>query len=468
MNNNIFIYLKKNNFTDIELINKLIISAFLRHYDLKPCKNSYLLSHLIDTESTLNSQLEQFIVVLNENLCDYSIDDMITLFEFVVSPKDKIISGTVYTPKYLRERIVNESLNRFNIFSLSKLRYADICCGCGGFLVTIALFLHSRFKLSFEQIFRCNLFGIDIQEYSILRTKLVLSFIALLIGKEDHNFSFNLFVGDSLIFDFNKIAPLDVIVGNPPYVCSRKMTKTTRERLSNWSVVNSGNCDLYIPFFQIAIENLSYDGFLGFITMNSFLTSLNGRLLRAYLQDIKFDIEIVDFRGSQMFLRKSTYTCFFFLKKNRSHFLKYCVNYNKIFPKKFSYKKFLYDLLDPLDGWILNSIYNPKKDNFISLSKFCDTRHGIATLCNGIYVFKPIKTTKKYYYFIKNNEEFKIEKDICRNIVNSNKLNSSSDLLDICEKIIYPYYLKKDKICVIPEEILIFQYPCAYKYLLTM
>lgn len=177
--------------------------------------------------------------------------------------------------------------------------------------LTIAQILHEHCGKSYYDIFKDNIFGIDIQNYSIERTKLLLSLMALLDG-EDCNFQFNLYVANTLSFDFSKIGLLDIIVGNPPYVCARNMTEESRELLDKWTVASAGNSDLYIPFFQIAIENIVDGGKIGLITMNSFLTSLNGRALRSYFKDTSYNIKIVDFRGYQVFHGKRTYTCLFF------------------------------------------------------------------------------------------------------------------------------------------------------------
>ena len=95
--------------------------------------------------------------------------------------------------------------------------------------------------------------------------------------KEDDNMKFN------------------AIVGNPPYVCARNMEEKSKILMKRWSVCKSGNPDLYIPFFQIATENLRIGGRIGLITMNSFLTSLNGRALREYFSYLQYDIRIVGY-----------------------------------------------------------------------------------------------------------------------------------------------------------------------------
>lgn len=309
------------------------------------------------------------------------------MFEFVISPSDRKITGAIYTQDYIRERIVAEVTDGMLPDEIATKRFADISCGCGGFFLTIAQLIHNKCGKSFVDIYRENIFGIDIQGYSIERTKLLLSLLALM-NNEDENFDFHLYQANTLSFDFGEVAPLDIIVGNPPYVCARNMSAETRELIKNWRVCQSGNSDLYIPFFQIAIEQLKDGGRLGYITMNSFLTSLNGRALREYLQELTYQICIVDFRGEQMFHGRNTYTCLFFLEKNRAVDVKYSINESKTLPNQFVYTNHPYLSLIPKEGWKLNEAQQSRKHELVgtSLGKYCQSRHGIATLSNKTYV----------------------------------------------------------------------------------
>ena len=96
----------------------------------------------------------------------------------------------------------------------------------------------------------------------------------------------------------------------------------------------------------------------------------------------------------------------------------------------------------------------------------CQSRHGIATLSNKTYIFKPIREDNHYYYLTDDNNCFPIEKNICRDIVNSNKLNTDTSFDSIIEKLIYPYYTKNDgKTGLIDEVTMKKNYPQAYTYL---
>lgn len=468
MKQSIFIYLKRNGLSTIQIVNKLFVSAFLRHYGIVPRNNILLQEFYIKDNRQEEVILQDFIVQLNVNGCTYSLEELTQLFEFVISPSDRKVTGAIYTPYYIRKKIVDEVIEGLTIDVLRKKRFADISCGCGGFFLTIAQILHERCGKSYYDIFKDNIFGIDIQNYSIERTKLLLSLMALLDG-EDCNFQFNLYVANTLSFDFSKIGLLDIIVGNPPYVCARNMTDESRELLDKWTVASAGNSDLYIPFFQIAIENIVDGGKIGLITMNSFLTSLNGRALRSYFKDTSYNIKIVDFRGYQVFHGKRTYTCLFFLIKEKSATVKYFLNPSgSVQDQDFNYEMFEYCNLDSNRGWKFNKFQVTRyiENVGIPLGEFCKTRHGIATLCNKVYVFQPIRTKNATFIFEKNGIEIEIEKDICRPIVNSNKFNSDVDLNDIIEYIIYPYFINSlGKAEIIDEEVLQTQFPLAYRYL---
>lgn len=469
MKRTIFSYLKRQNLTTIQLVNKLFVSSFLRYYGLVSHNNPLLQEFTINPHDAEEEILKKFIVQLDACDCTYSLEDLTQLFEFVISPSDRKVTGAIYTPSYIREQIVEQVIYGIPVLDLENKRFADISCGCGGFFLTIARILHDRCGKSYFDIYRDNIFGIDVQGYSIERTKLLLSLLALMNG-EDCNLQFNLYKANTLSFDFNIIGPLDIIVGNPPYVCLRNMSEDSRQLLSRWKVAVSGNSNLYIPFFQIAMENIIEGGKIGLITMNSFLTSLNGRALREYFQERSYSIEIIDFRGHQIFSGRSTYTCLFFLTKEYSVSIKYCSlpDGNISQHNKLLFKTFKYYGLDSKKGWKFNHFQETEylENIGVPLGKLCQTRHGIATLCNKVYIFQCINQTKDTLVFVKDGAEFEIERGICRKIVNSNKFNSAVDLDDITEYIIYPYLLNAfGKAEIIDEEILQFKYPLAYQYL---
>ncbi len=458
---------------DTNTVDRLFVSAFISICGLEVRQNKLLRSRLIEVSDSDYALLQDFMTSIYQ--CHHGsivIEDLLGLFESVISPADRIVSGAVYTPNHVRKEIIDTCLYDYAIERLENIRVADISCGCGGFLMDVALYIHERSQKSFADIYSDNIYGIDIQQYSVERTKILLSLLALLHG-EDANFDFNILQSDTL--DYCTIGwdrqfdNFDVIVGNPPYVCSRNVSDTTKNKMLRYEVCHSGHPDLYLPFFQIAVDMLCPEGRLGLITMNSFIRSINGRAVREFFSHKGYDISIVDFRGHQIFRKNSTYTCLFFLTKSiNSAGVHYTVLENGDLNQKFEYDLFPYKTLDNKKGWTLNYFNEVRKIESVGtpIAKYCQSRHGIATLSNKTYIFNPSEEDGQYYYLLNMGKLYPIEKGICRDVINSNKLNSEILFEDIIEKLIYPYYINDSgKAVIMPENEIKAKFPKAYAYL---
>lgn len=450
-------------------VDRLIITAFLEINKLELKKNKLLKSYCISRNSKEEySSLLEFVLAICEDTNVFGFEELIELFEFVISPADRIINGAIYTPQNIRSFIVSELFKK--IFSVdNSIKIADIAMGCGGFLFNASIELKKRTGKTYSEIFRNHIFGIDIQEYSVNRTKLLLSLLALQSEEDIEDFQFNLYQGDSLDFDWsNKIRDFkgfSIVLGNPPYVCARNLDIETKEKLKNWEVCQSGNSDLYIPFFQIAIVNLAENGTLGFITMNSFFKSLNGRALRDYFQRKELAISIIDFGSEKVFKSKNTYTCICFIENKKQRFISYTESETKELASKLSFKKIKYTILDSKKGWNLkdNKKISKIESTGIPFGELYQTRHGIATLKNDIYIFRPVEEDENFFY-LQNGSLYKIEKGICKDIVNSNKLSREVNLNTLKEKVIFPYD-QQEKPKLLDEKLIKESFPEAYKYL---
>lgn len=477
-----------------QAVDRLIVSAFLDSNNLEVVNNNLLTQYVIQEqhgdEFKCLAEFKELVKVERRRL---TIEDLIELFEFVISPLDKEVNGAVYTPEYIRTYIVKCIFKRLpkDIEQLSEFKFGDISCGCAGFLYTITEYLKSKTQKSYCDIYKDNIYGLDIKNYSVTRSKLLLSLLAVFNGEDVEEFKFNLFEGNALSFNWAEKCEsialregFDVIVGNPPYVGSSKIDEESKSLLKNWEVTKTGKADLYIPFFEIALENLNANGFLGYITVNTFYRSLNGRALRRYFSWNRFDIQIIDFEKEQLFKGRSTYTCICIIGKQPSEHIKYIKsesdNILKIRPK--DYIKIKYGILNDYEGWLLVDNETRKVIQKIittgaPLGNKFDIRNGFATLKNSVYVFKPISEDEEYFYLEKKgNIKYKIEKNICRNAIKPNVLKSESEIQDYTEKIIFPYHVNYKNINLFEEKnitVKIFDekyfkssFPCAYKYLL--
>ena len=468
MKQQVFKYLKSYSTTPID-VDRLIVSAFLKINKINVCNNVFIKS-LIITDDNIEEciNLNNFISVIKTEISKFDLEALIEMFEFVISPSDRIINGAIYTPKNIREYIANQSFKSYNN-NVNEIKIADISCGCGGFLLTASKKLKKLTKQSYSTIFKKNIFGLDIQNYSINRTKILLSVLAL-SEKEDANFTFNLFTDDALTFNWKShlknFNGFDMILGNPPYVCAKNLTKETIGKIQKFEVCNSGNADLYIPFFQLGIENLNQNGVLGFITMNSFYKSLNGRNLRQYFKTKSLSFKIIDFGTEQIFKSKNTYTCICIIENRVKNYIKYCKKESEFLPKREKeFDKIPYSGLNSKSGWNLYDFETISKieSTGIPFGELFNTRHGIATLKNDIFIFKPVKEDNDYFY-LQNGSLFQIEKGICKDIVNTNKLSRAVTLENLKEKVIFPYD-NKNKPSILEEDFVKENYPKAYKYL---
>lgn len=465
-------FITRNAPTDERTVNRLFVSTYIDSNGMDTPKSAFLSQYRIGKEDTDYGVFQN----LREHIRDeygskISLEILVKLFEFVVSPADRIVTGAVYTPQIIRKTILQRVLGNKSDDELWKIRIADISCGCGGFLMDAANWIHQKTGKKYSEIFKENVYGIDIQDYSIERTKVLLNLLALSEG-EDKDFEFNLLCRDTLDYvdkDWDvKYTGFDVVVGNPPYVCSRNLSEDTHVKLRTYEVCSSGHPDLYIPFFQIAIEMLNDDGCLGFITMNTFLRSINGRAVRSYFSRNRFSISIVDFRGYQVFDSKNTYTCLFYLdKKHIADDILYAVDEQGDLSDNVHYTTVPYAALDDDKGWTLNNFDKTVAIETvgIQIKDYCSSRHGIATLSNNTYIHKPIAEDDDYFYIDERGTRFSIERGICRDIVNPNKLNAIDDFNLLIEKVIFPYQIENGRAIVYTPDEMKSLFPNALAYL---
>ena len=448
-----------------------IVSAYLIQNNIRVQNNRLILAHIIEDEKVC-----KFINYLNDKRIRLGLEDLIAFFEFVVSPQEKEVNGAVYTPEYIREHIVNRVLIQLGE-QLGEKKFADIACGCGGFLITLARHLHKA-GVSYRNIFRDCLYGVDIAEYSIARTRLMLTLLAL-EDEDEEEYQFNLIQANSLSFKWDSVEELkrhggfDAIVGNPPYVGASKIDEESKILVKQWEVAKSGKADMYIPFFQIGIENLRQGGILGYITVNNFYRSVNGRALRQYLKRRGLEIRIIDFGAEQLFQGRSTYTCLCFIRNVADGAVFYTSSESLRLDElqEDNFERFDYRRFEGSETWTLlpdreRLFINRIKEVGIPLDKYAAIRNGFATLRNDIFLFKPMREDERYYYFESKLGGEQVEKAICRDAVKGNILRCEEDIQTYKEKLIYPYRTGEGIVAeVIAEEEMQNNFPCAYRYL---
>lgn len=161
-----------------------------------------------------------------------------------------------------------------------------------------------------------------------------------------------------------------------------------------------------------------------------------------------------------------TYTCMCFISRKKSNCIKY-KNLKRIeLENSFNFDKHLYTEIENKNGWYIKNRHFVKKveSTGTPFGNIYNTKSGIATLKNSVYIFKETGQDEEFYFI---DDEIKIEKAICRDIINSNFLVKTDDKDSFIERIIFPYYYDDKNVKVIEIDDLKNEYPFAYKYLLS-
>lgn len=462
--------------TDEILVDKLITSMFIEMNKIEINNNIFLKNFIVLTVKE-KKYLKTFENILKTISQKFSFELLIDIFEYLISPAKQQTNGAVYTPKIIKDYIIQQTTAEISK-PLSEIIGADIACGCGAFLYSLALKIHQKTNQSIVQIIENQIFGLDISESSIYRAKILLTLLALSKGEDKAAINFNLYTANSLDFDWHTVERVkenggfDIIVGNPPYVRAKNLDPKSKKLLKNWQVTKTGNPDLYIPFFEIGLVNLAVNGKLGYITINSFYRSVNARSLRVYFEEKQIQARIIDFGHEQIFANKLTYTCLCFLsnKKNASvQFAKSTLDSLDNLTQK-DFTNIPYNSLNSHRGWLLN---NTKAIKNIQKIENCGTplgelftiKNGIATLSNHTYIFKPIDENEDFFFLEKNSKKYSIEKGICRDIIKPNILKHEYEIPEIKEQVIYPYTNGITPLSLMKEDFLKNNFPNAYQYL---
>ena len=144
MTSQLLSYLRRHVPSDERTVNRLFVSAFIESNGMGP-HNLYFLLSMLSSRKMLIMRLFQKVEkhIRDEYGEKIIVETLVKLFEFVISPADRIVTGAVYTPKGCRETILQKVLGDKIVRELSGISgIADISCGCGGFLMDAAQWIH--------------------------------------------------------------------------------------------------------------------------------------------------------------------------------------------------------------------------------------------------------------------------------------------------------------------------------------
>lgn len=356
-----------------------------------------------------------------------------------------------------------------------QLKFADIACGSGAFLLELFQLLNdilidyylendkskliqtniNTYKLPFEikrKVLLNCVYGVDKDYNAVEATKFGL--LLKLLESEDVNstnktkpvlpdLSKNIFFGNSLLnskqvekknqtavnpFDFSKLR-FDVIVGNPPYMKSEDMKNITPLELPLYKTIYTSaykQFDKYFLFLEQGLNLLTDDGILGYIVPSKFTKVGAGKKLRELLTEKEYLHSIVSFGANQVFADKTTYTCLLILNKKPQKTFQYAEvkslkSWKVREPNAVKYETQITKTLDD-DVWVLiPSELKPVFNKILAQSEKLELilgekniTNGIQTSKNPLYIIIPQRIDKSFAHFEIKGVKWKIEKELLR------------------------------------------------------
>ena len=439
--------------------------------------------------------------------------------------RDIVTTPTFIIQDILRQTIVKHCKNKTDKEILSS-SFADIACGSGAFLLEAYQLLQDilvdyyldndiekliqtsikTFKLPFEikkEILENCIYGID-KDYNAVQACKFGLLLKLLENEDNSTISTpalpnlqNIHFGNSLIenslttskdqneinpFDFGKTT-FDVIVGNPPYMATEHMKQFTPLELPLYKKHFESSYkqfDKYFLFIERGLNLLKPKGYFGYIVPSKFMKVGAGKKLRELLASKKSVEQIISFGANQVFHNKSTYTCLLILKNEKQKELNY-LEVDSL--KDWKTRKIKDDHFDSVsfdelekNDWvlvpnILKSAYNritEQSETLESLIGSDNIYNGIQTSANNIYIHSKTKEDTKYYYFSKDNIDWKVEKELTRPYY---KTSNGEDNLNTYRPfspntfVIYPYLKTKKGIQFVEIDKLETNYPNLFAFL---
>ena len=311
------------------------------------------LSHLSAYDFSDDVDVEVLGHIFEQSLNDLEkIKESLLQEHQIVNTRKK--DGVFYTPKFITEYIVNntlaklcrdkkeelklheaikdtkkakekrrDTLHEYREY-LESLKIVDPACGSGAFLTACFRYLFSEHKWLQKELFKYeaglfdyhdidkqiieqNLFGVDINGASVGIAKLSLWLQTAKRDRPLSNLMGNIKSANSLTTDWSELFPeimanggFDCVIGNPPYV-RHESIKELKPALKEIYSVFTGTADLFVYFYELAQNILKTDGMNGFICSNKFFRAKYGQNLREMILTKTTIKSIVDFNSVKVF-----------------------------------------------------------------------------------------------------------------------------------------------------------------------
>ncbi|MCT7444439.1 BREX-1 system adenine-specific DNA-methyltransferase PglX [Aliarcobacter cryaerophilus] len=273
----------------------------------------------IDFDKTKSKRKKDGVFYTPEYITRYIVEN--TLGKMCSEKREELrIGNGILTPSNPKKLTKQEQQTKDNLQEyknwLLNLKILDPACGSGAFLNQALEYLISEHKnlqndlalmgdlfasyMVEEEILEHNLYGVDINEDAVEIAKLSLWLRTAKRGRPLTKLADKIVCANSLLempFSENSF---DVVIGNPPYV-RQEAIKEQKEALSKIYKVANGTADLYVYFYELALNMLKPNGLKGFICSNKFFRAKYGENLREYILQNTTILQIADFNGVKIF-----------------------------------------------------------------------------------------------------------------------------------------------------------------------
>ncbi|MFH0736619.1 MAG: N-6 DNA methylase [bacterium] len=458
--------IKKTKITDFlkkhepDVLEKHLFYFFVIKNKLKISKSPILTEYF--------SNFDKNIILLNELifLGINSLNDLKNCLELLITKETEHINGEFSVPDYIIEYMIEKTAPKLTDCNL------DPSCGSGAFLLGLTEYYKTKFDKKIKDIVKENIFGADVLGYNVNRTKILLVLYALknkeILEEED----FNLYVRDSLQYDWNN--QFDNILGNPPIVKYQDIDNENRSNLAqNYASISNGAFNLYFGFFELGYNLLKDTGKLVFLTPNYF-TSLAGESLRKYLLTKSNVYKIIDF-GHKKIFEAQIDTALTFVNKKNNNFIEYARLINNtpaefLNNPDFSQNKYInlnskkWRLLKADEQENIKKIEN----SGTPIGKLFDINIGISTLKDELFFVDGDNYKKGYYIKETPHGIFKIEKEITKPVYKISDIKDQEAVFGYNQRIIVPYLINNSSPVPIEESVFKKKYRFCYEYLLSI
>lgn len=381
--------------------------------------------------------------------------------------KEKL-TGQIFTPFFIVDKILDDI--GYNSPEILGKRIIDPACGDGRFLIKIVerIIKYSPENKLIENL--QNVYGWDIDEIAITEA---INKLNEIIKPFNIIVDWNIKATNSLLkgnmnrdlFSLQKpIEKFDYVVGNPPYIRIQHLDVRERKFIQDhYHFCKSGSTDIFIAFYELALNLLNKKGKAGYITPNTFFHTDTARELRKYFETRQNIIQITNYGHIQLFDDATTYSAIvIFDRQKHNNFLFQQAKSKTLFEER----KIDFDEIKNKKFWQLSLVKRSLKKGK-RLGDIAEIHVGITTLSDKVYMMPFVKKDKNFTYLqSKYNGIVKIENDILKPIIKVSTLKKADE--PIKEYVLFPYKKIKGKHQIIPESELKESYPLAYNYLLSV